>query len=75
MFRVILENKYQYNYRFFAFCRSCYWTASILSNIESYECTACTGKKVELTPLNLNEKYEYELEPSKGLEIKFWTTF
>jgi hypothetical protein len=22
--------------------------------------------------LNLDEKYEYHLEPNKGLEIKFW---
>jgi hypothetical protein len=74
MYRVILENIYDYNYRSFAFCRSCYWTATIFSNIESYECPFCPGEKVELIPLNLNEKYEYELEPNKDLEIKFWTS-
>lgn len=68
MFRVILENKYDYNYRSFAFCRSCYWTATIFTNIESYE-------NVELMPINLDEKYEYELEPNKGLEIKIWRRF
>lgn len=26
---------------------------------------------VELMPLNLDDIYEYELEPKKGLEIKF----
>jgi len=25
-----------------------------------------------LMPLNLDEKYEYHLEPNMGLEIKFW---
>ncbi|HKX20758.1 MAG TPA: hypothetical protein VJM74_03705 [Nitrososphaeraceae archaeon] len=44
-----------------------------MSNIESYECPLCPGEQVDLMPLNLNEKYEYELEPSKGLEIKFST--
>jgi hypothetical protein len=72
MYRVILENKYDYNYRSFAFCRSCYWTATIFTNIQSYECPVCRGDNVELMPLNLDEKYEYHLEPNKGLEIKFW---
>jgi hypothetical protein len=39
--------------------------------IESYECPVCRGENVELIPLNLSEKYEYQLEPNKGLEIKF----
>lgn len=72
MYRVILENKYDYNYRSFAFCRSCYWTATIFTKIESYECPVCRGEIVELMPLNLDEKYEYHLEPNMGLEIKFW---
>lgn len=74
MFRVILENKYDCNYRSFAFCRSCYWTATIFTNIESYECPVCGGENVELMPLNLDEKYEYN-DPNKGLEIRFWTKF
>jgi hypothetical protein len=66
---------YDYNYRSFAFCQSCYWTATILANIESYECPFCPGKYVELIPLNFDEKYEYKVEPDKGLEIKFSTNF
>ena len=62
---------YDYNYRSSAFCPSCLWTATILSRIENYECPLCPGKNVELIPLNLNKKYEYHLEPNKGLEIKF----
>lgn len=71
MYRVILENKYDFTYRSFAFCRSCYWTATIFTKIESYECPVCPGENVELMPLNLNEKYEYRLESNKGLEITF----
>ncbi len=48
VYRVFLENIYDYNYRSFAFCRSGYWMATIFSNIESYECPICPGEKVEL---------------------------
>jgi hypothetical protein len=71
MYQVILENKYDYNNRSFALCESCYWTATIFTRIESYNCPVCRGEYVELIPLNLDEKYEYQLEPDKGLEIKF----
>jgi hypothetical protein len=71
MYQVILENKYDYNNRSFALCESCYWTATIFTRIESYNCPVCRGENVELIPLNLDEKYEYQLEPDKGLEIKF----
>jgi hypothetical protein len=71
MYSVILENKYDYDNRTFALCQSCYWTATIFTRIESHECPVCRGENVELIPLNLNEKYEYQLEPNKGLEIKF----
>jgi hypothetical protein len=71
MYQVILENKYDYNNRSFALCESCYWTATIFTRIESYNCPVCRGENVELIPLILDEKYEYQLEPDKGLEIKF----
>ena len=74
MYRVILEDKYDYNYRSFAFCRSCYWTATIFK-MKRYECPVCRDHNVELMPLNLDEKYEYQVEPNKGLEIKFWIKF
>ena len=70
MYHVILE-KYDYDNRSFALCKSCYWTASILTKIENCDCPVCRDDNVELTPLNLDEKYEYQLEPNKGLEIKF----
>jgi hypothetical protein len=71
MYQVILENKYDYNNRSFALCESCYWTATIFTKIESYECPVCRGENLELIPLNLDEKYEYQLEPNKRLDIKF----
>jgi hypothetical protein len=71
MYQVILENKYDYNNRSFALCESCYWTATIFTKIESYKCPVCRDENVELIPLNLDEKYEYQLEPNKGLDIKF----
>ena len=66
---------YDYHNRSFAFCQSCFWTATIVAKIETYECPLCPGKYVELIPLTLNEKYEYELTPNKGLEIKFSRRF
>jgi hypothetical protein len=73
MYRIILKNKYHYDNRSFAVCQSCYWTATILTNLERYECPVCSDENVELMPLNLNEKYEFQIEPNKGLEIKFST--
>ncbi len=75
MFQIILENKYNYDNRSFAFCQSCYWTATILTNIESNECPVCGGDNIDLMPLNLNKKYEFQLDPNKGLEIKFAKRF
>ena len=71
MYHVILENKYDYNNRSFALCKSCYLTATIFTKIESYECPLCRGENLDLIPLNLDEKYEYQLDPNKGLDIKF----
>ena len=64
---------FDYDYRLFALCESCYWTATIFARVESYECPLCPDKNVELIPLNLDEKYEYQLIPNKGLAIKFST--
>jgi hypothetical protein len=66
---------YDSRYRSFAFCQSCYWTATVFTINENYECPFCPGKNVELIPLNMNEKYEYSLKSNKGLEVKFSTRF
>jgi hypothetical protein len=66
---------YDSRYRSFAFCQSCYWTATVFTINENYECPFCPGKNVELIPLNMNEKYEYRLKSNKGLEVKFSTRF
>ena len=73
MYRVILENNYDYGMRSFALCQSCYWTATIFTKI--YECPTCHCENVELIPLNLDEKYEYDREQNKGLEVTFSTRF
>jgi hypothetical protein len=71
MSELILERKYDYCNRLFALCESCYWTATIFTKIESYECPACRASNVALIPLSLGEKYEYHHDPEQGLDIKF----
>ncbi len=71
MSEVILQRKYDYNNRLFALCESCYWTATIFTKIESYECPLCGDDNVALIPLNLGEKYEYQFKPKHGLDINF----
>jgi len=68
---LILERKYDYGNRLFALCESCYWTATIFTKIESYKCPACRASNVALIPLSLDEKYELQFKPEKGLDIKF----
>ncbi len=71
MRQVILENIYDYHNCSFALCESCYWTETIFTKIEICKCPFCRDENIEFIPLNLDEKYEYQLEPNKGLEIKF----
>lgn len=68
---LILERKYDYGNRLFALCESCYWTATIFTKIESYECPVCRAGRVALIPLSLEEKYEYQYKADQGLDIKF----
>ena len=68
---LILERKYDYGNRLFALCESCYWTATIFTKIESYECPACRAVNVALIPLSLDEKYEFQFKAEQGLDIKF----
>jgi len=67
----MFDMMFDYEHRLFALCESCYWTATIFAKVKSYECPLCPDKNVELIPLNLDEKYEYQLEPNKGFDIKF----
>lgn len=71
MYRQILKIRYNYANCSFALCKSCYWTATIFTHIENYECPACSGTDVDLMPLNVDEKYEFNFDTNKGLEIKF----
>jgi hypothetical protein len=71
MYTVILERDYDHKNRFFALCEGSYWTATILKEVESYQCPVCLGEEVALIPISKDEKYEYSLEPVQGLQIKF----
>jgi hypothetical protein len=71
MHTLILEKKCDYRNRLFALCESCYWTATIFMKIKSYHCPVCHSSEVALIPLSSDEKYEYSLEPRKGLQISF----
>lgn len=70
MYTVLLERGYDSKNRIFALCEKCYWIATILKKVESFQCPVCRGDEVALIPL-CNEKYEYSLEPGQGLQIKF----
>jgi hypothetical protein len=71
MYTVVLGRKSDSRSRIFALCEKCYWTATILKKVESFQCPVCLGKEVALIPLSKDEKYEYSLEPRQGLQIKF----
>ena len=71
MSKAVLERKYNSRNRIFALCEKCYWTATILKKVESYQCPVCLGEEVALIPLCKDEKYEYSLESGQGMQIKF----
>jgi hypothetical protein len=73
MYELILKERYDYQNRIFALCESCYWTATIFMKIEGYQCPICLSKDVALMPLNLDEKYEFDFERKRGLQIRFST--
>lgn len=71
MYRVVLERGYDSQSRIFALCENCYWTATILKKVGSYQCPLCHSNQVALIPLRKDEKYEYSLESRQGIQIKF----
>ncbi len=71
MYTVILEREYDHKNRFFALCERCYWTATILKEVESYACPVCNSLEIALIPLSQNEKYEYDWNSKQGLQIRF----
>jgi len=71
MYELILHKRYDYQNRVFALCESCYWTATFFMKIERFQCPICLSKDVALIPLNLDEKYEFDFERKRGLQIKF----
>ena len=71
MYTLFVEREYNSKKRFFGLCESCYWTASILREVEYYECPVCKSQEIALIPISQNEKYEYEMDSKHGLQIKF----
>lgn len=71
MYTVLLENEYNYRNRLFALCEKCYWTATILTEVETCRCPVCHSDEVALIPLGSDEMYEYCLDAKQGLKIKF----
>lgn len=71
MYTLVVERKYDSKKRFFGLCESCYWTATILREVEHYECPVCKSQEIALIPISQNEKYEYDLDSIHGLQIKF----
>ena len=62
---------YNHDNRRFAFCKSCYWTATFFSKIENYECPFCPGKNVEYLPLELDGKDDNDLQQDKDWYLDF----
>ena len=71
MYTLVVERKYDSKKRFFGLCESCYWTATILREVEYYECPICKSPEIALIPISKNEKDEYEMDSKQGLQIKF----
>jgi hypothetical protein len=71
MYTVILAKEYDYKNRLFALCEKCYWTATILSEVETWGCPVCNSDEIALIPLSNEEKYEYSLTPEQGLQVRF----
>ena len=71
MYTVILAKAYNCRNRLFALCEKCYWTATILKKVETYQCPVCHSDEVALIPIGNDEWYEYSVEPKQGLQLKF----
>ena len=71
MHALVVGRKYDSKKRFFGLCESCYWTATILREIQSCQCPVCHSDNVSLIPLSKDEKYEYSIERRQGLQISF----
>ena len=71
MYTLVVERKCNSKKRFFGLCESCYWTATIMREIETLQCPVCLNDHVSMIPLSNDEKYEYSIGHKQGLHIKF----
>lgn len=70
---VVIQEKCDYDQRYFAICESCYWTATIFESYRRYSavCPLCSNDQVALIPLCRNEKFSCPVGPARGLDIEF----
>ena len=61
MYELILKERHYYKTRLFALCESCYWTATILMKLISYQFPIRLSKYVALMPLILSETEDCRL--------------
>ena len=71
MCTLVVQRKYDSRKRFFGLCETCYWTATILKEVERHGCPVCKSQEITLIPLSQNEKYAYDRNSKHGLQIRF----
>ena len=59
------------DFRYFAICESCYWSATILGMKEGVACPMCTDSNVSMIPITTDEQYRMKLDAGSGLELSF----
>lgn len=64
------------NGRNFIICRSCFWCASHLNNMNRcFEiCPSCKDSKVESMPISIEEAYKFDYDASRGVTLEFERT-
>ena len=61
------------NARNFIICRSCFWCASHLNNMNRgfAICPSCKDSKVESMPISIEETYKFDYDGSRGVTLEF----
>ena len=65
---------------YFLLCKSCFWSASYLSNIFGSKtkpithCPLCNTQTIESMPISDNDVYRFEYNMKQGVELEFERT-
>jgi len=61
-----------YNERNFLICKSCFWCASLLSNMHNFvnACPSCIDSELESMPLSTSEIYTFDYDSCKRSYIR-----